>query len=387
MTGVGGTIARRGLSAAVAASVLALVVSGQSLAASWSPPVDLGGSYAGDLIVLGESRAVLIYARQDPDDDWSVTTLLRRTRDGGATWSAPRDLGRGALAVDGGGGIVDLVRVRGSRVTYARSTDAGATFGRARALADAGDVRSIDVARGADGVVAVIWRPMRGPTFVRVSTDGGESFGAVGTVTSAPGVRSPSVAVGDGVIYVVYENPQYFPGYESHMKVRRSTDYGSTWGRPTPISTDAEFDRITAEGKRAYIAYTEWVYDPDEVTARFTTVQYRATTNSGATWSAPRQLSPPSWDAIARSIALRDGVLHAVFGRCTPTWDTCDDERVIYRRSVDGVSWSDPERVSPNPPGFFDTHEAVVDVIGGRVVVAYTGHAPGDYSVFVRLRD
>lgn len=378
--------ARRGVLASLAALLLGLANTGAVNAASWSEPIIFdapGYAYGGDLIVLSPSKLLLVYVIEDPNEG-NLFVRLRRSTDGGETWSRPRDFGETGVGLDGSGNVVNLVRLRNGRLWHSRSTDAARSFGPASAMTPRGaDVVEFALDHGPGGVVAVVWRIRRGPTLVRVSTDGGASFGQPDTVATARGVRLDDIAIGDGVMYVSYENPQYFPTYETHLKIRWSSDHGATWSGPVLIADEGDTATLTAEGSIAHIAYASW--DAPQSTARFATIQYRSTTNAGESWSPPRQLAPRSWDSHRSSIHLSDGVLHAVIGRCTPSWDTCDDERIFYRRSSDGVTWSPVERVSPRM--FVDAYPADIEAIGGRVFVSYTGYTWTDGSSVVQIRN
>jgi hypothetical protein len=307
--------------------------------------------------------------------------FLLRSGDGGRSWSTRRQIDADAAALAGEGSAVDLVTLRDGRVWYARSANAGKSFSAASPLSDVGDIRSIDVARGDHGEAAVIWRVSRGPTVIRASSDGGQSFGDAHSVTTAVGVRSPRLAVGDGVIYVAYENPQYRPGYDINLKIRRSTDGGASWSRPTPV-LEALGWSLSAEGSTAYVAYERW--SDHQSSARFSSVYQMHTSNSGASWTAPRLIAPPSWDAEAPSIEIDEGVAHAVFGRCDPSWDTCDNMRLIYRSTTDGVSWSSPERVSPK--SLYEAYSAEVGVVAGHVFVMFEAYTWTGGSLVVQER-
>jgi len=380
--------AGRGFLAASTALLLCLALPGNALAASWSEPIFVdpnGSSYGGDLLALTPSKLLLLYVEDDPNEDYGVF-VLRRSTDGGQTWSNTRPLGPGRFALSGTGDVVDLVWLLDGRLRYSRSNNAGVSFTEFTPISPPeAHVASFRVARGANDEVAIVWHLRQERSYSRVSTDGGHSFGPTRLVSRGRNVNLDDLAIGDGVIYLAYENPQYRSGYETHLKVKRSLDNGATWSLATLISEQGEFGSLAVEGSTAFLAYTEWNFDRDRLSARFTTVQYRATTDSGATWSKTRQLAPRSWDSDNSSIVLDDGVLHALLARCDPTWDTCDNERVFYRQSLDGLAWSPPERVSPKGP-FFDAWLADVAAVDGVVFASYTGYTWTDSKAVVQIR-
>lgn len=326
---------RRSALAVPGALLLSLVLAGQVLATSWSGPIPLtssGGGFAEDVVSLGGSTAVAGYLEWN--GSWYNVTV-RRTTDGGATWAAPQILSTNGypMALSGRGSFVDIVWTENNRVRYARSTNGGVSYGAAMALTGGSQWKSnLSVARGPNGLVIVGWQNYNAAIVkARVSMDGGVSFGP--TVTISPNVDlGTSVAAGNGVVYVAYALDY------STLQVKRSTDGGATWTTCT-ITTSAfavlgNF-AITAEGRNAFLAYT---VDNAHYPA-WGAVKVRRTTNKGASWSSEANLAAPRWKTWEPDISLQNGVAHAVFTRRgTPN-------RVYYRRSSDGVTWTAPELV------------------------------------------
>jgi hypothetical protein len=194
------------------------------------------------------------------------------------------------------------------------------------------------------------------------------------------------VAIGDAVVYVAYEDSRY------RLRLIRSFDLGASWSRAVTIHRDAFDASLTAEGNAAYIAFTEW-FDASN-NAKFMTVKYRGTNDRGASWSAAANLVRNELDADFPQILRRDGSLHATYSRCKPLWDSCDDTRTMYRRSVDGSSWSQQVRVSSfTDARLAEARPAAIGASDRRVFVLYTEcHGdPVDYNlwhcrVFVRPR-
>lgn len=362
------------------AVLLSLVLAGQSVAATWAAPFALTAwpsSVAGDLVTLGSSAAVAVYAEHPADFVGPSSVFARRTTDSGASWAAPTLLSTDGSfpAVAGYGSSVDVVWNKGNgRIRYARSTDGGATFGSSIALSPLGRYAwRPSVARGPDGVVAVVWEDVQsGAVRVRVSTNGGAAFGAARTLATAGDELGVAAAVGRGVIYIAYH-----VGSDG-LRVRRSIDAGATWGGAAVISnaSTGEGIDITAAGHAAYVAYTVPNAAPN-----FSRIRYRATSNSGASWSSQRNLSPLTWTTAYPQIELKGGVLRASFLRCTPEFDICVDNRVLYRQSANGVSWAAAERVSPT--SLWDAYPAGIG-FAGKILALYTGIGPSGDQPFVR---
>lgn len=346
------------------AVLLSLLLAGQVLAATWGAPVRLNSPgadypYPAGLVTLGSSTAVVTYTEgYDPS-----TAYARRSTDSGSTWTAPVTLSRDVEwgpEIAGRGSDVDAVWTEDERLRYARSPDGGASFGSSVALSPSAH-RAMDpyVARGPGGQVAVVWQDwVSGTVYVRVSVDGGASFAPQRTLATDPEVEPDGVVIGKGIIYVAYTI-----GYEK-LRVKRSTDSGATWSTPQRITDKSQGIgvSITAAGRQAYIAYT--LRNSDE---NWFKVTYRQTTDKGASWSPQRQLSRASWTASNPHLALKGGTLRAAFERCTPEWDICVGNRVFYRQSSDGISWTSPERVSPRGE---ETMPAGVG-FAGKILVLY----------------
>ena len=320
---------------------LAVVLVGQTLGATWSAKIVVDQSSVGlsDLATFANGTAIA--ALEDCVGGAYCTGIvaLRRSTDGGATWG-PRirvapieefdEADMPALA--GRGKLVDLVW-RGQGLLYRRSRDQGQTFGRARYISQVDSVQYPDVARGADGLVAISWGEW--PEFtdqvsVRVSADGGRTFGAKHSWPSNDTYYT-SVAVGDGVVYLAYINAA------GQGVLRRSLDAGETWSAAVMVGYAPA---VTAEGSDAYVAGSG---------------MYRRTTNRGASWSLSAPLAPPGSNLYDSFISLQDGVARAVYGGPTGMY---------YRQSADGLNWSTPQKVSLQSDGF-------VGRAGDRVVLLF----------------
>jgi hypothetical protein len=366
--------------ALAAATLLALLLAGQTAAASWQPKVRLtssGFGQAGGLVTLGSSTAVAIY------EGTESRIYVRRTTNSGASW-APRQklnasaaLAGGWPAIGGRGSKVDVVWNEvhdffgdtGS-LRYARSANGGASFGAALVLAPVSEGPIVArVARGPNGLVAVVWYESASNTIrARVSTNGGSSFGSARTLATIPQAwaRMPVVAVGDGVVYAAYFID------ETRIRVRRSLDGGASWKSATTVADNGSQHEtidalaLTADGSLAYVGFTF-------ENASGMGVRYRRSTDKGASWAAPADLASPSTSPRFRPrLSLRGGVVRAAFVRCTTP--ACGGAAVFYRQSTNGTSWSAAEKASHNA-----TNWAWPAGVGfaGKVIVLYEAHNGG----------
>lgn len=325
---------------------LAVVLAGQSLAMSWAAPVPLSassGTFGGGIVRTGATSAAAVY------DDGDI--MVKRTLNAGNTWIGPVTLSTAGSwpRMAGIDADVDVVWVQGHRLRFARSGNSGVSFSPTAILSPSSDVieDEIGVARGPDAQVAVVWLNNTNPDpfgtpdnrlRVRISTNGGSSFGSTKTLATGE-VFGPAIAIGNGVIYLAYAEDQG-PFLAKALKIRRSLDGGANWSAPVTLATNLfDFPILTAAGSHVYVSYSAQKASPSKHWAR-----YVRSTNKGATWSSPINLAPktgsPSWVA---NVELRGGVIRAAYMRCV---NHCMASQVFYRESSNGTTWSPAEQVS-----------------------------------------
>ena len=245
---------------------------------------------------------------------------------------------------------------------YARSTNAGASFGSSVRLSPLDQIAvQVDVARGPNGRVVVSWT--RGVPYsedssvrVRVSTDGGASFGPTRVIASN-GAIAGRVALGDGVIYVAYSTVNF------KARVRRSVDGGNTWNDAFKVSTArGDGPTITASGSTAYVGF-------QRCSSTTCATSVRTTTNSGSSWSVPVNLtSSTGKPAEVPELTVSGAIVRAAYARCR-TFTECAETDVYYRESSNGTTWTSQEKVSTSstdlalPQGI---------AVSGRILVMYS---------------
>jgi hypothetical protein len=356
------SVGRRGALSLALASALCLVIAGQALAVTWSAPIALtmsGDAYfTSGLVGLGSDRMVAAFSAGD-------NIVIRRSLDSGVTWKPGLVLSTGReVAISGRGMRVDVVWLRNGRVRYATSSDSGRTFSASVALSPSGfAVEAPAISRGPSGLIVVAW--LQSPTApccegpwnikARVSANGGSAFGTTKTLGSG---WEPAVAAGDGVTYVGWHG---IDGDRGQPYVRRSLDGGSSWAAAAkPPVVDLGLvelhPSLTADGSSAYLAYNVWQAPADPDGIGDTWIEYVATDNRGASWSAAHNMTSATSQSSSPLLSLKGGVLRAAFGKA---------EGVYYKQSSDGVTWSPPSRAA----GFGSPHGVA---FAGRVGVLYT---------------
>jgi len=186
-----------------------------------------------------------------------------RSRDGGKTFDAPRNLSR-SRAGDGKGrltrrywhnGSLDLAAAPDGSVYaawteyegalwFSRSADAGESFSEPLRVAGgngAAPARGPAIAVAPGGVVHLAWTVGEDPgadIHLASSHDAGRSFGAARRAVDSGGHSdAPKIAVdGAGTIHLVYAESPRGPMQRYHVRHTRSRDGGRTFARPRAIS-------------------------------------------------------------------------------------------------------------------------------------------------------
>jgi BNR repeat-like domain len=381
--------------AAIALALLSIVVfAGPALALSWGPYRLITSSGAG-IAIPGSTVAYadgVAVAYVDFDGAYGV--YVRRSMDGGTTWTAPSQLSasgtqrtRPALAASGN--RLDAVFTDSndggatSRVIYRTSANGGGTWSPPLALSPAGsEAGSATVAHSGSQVVVAWTNAVTGKVGVRVSDDGGTTFkprsdlatsanephpGLVGDPTEA----WATVAISDGRINVAYHTSH------STLKLRRSGDGGESWTAAVTLATNGVGllpPSLASGGVKLLIGYTV------QTSSGFVYAAHRRSADRGATWSPAVALSGTLTAATAAPvITFRASRWRVAFVRFVGEAET----HIYYRQSLDGVSWGTATKAVSGPrPSQFPvgvTHD------NGKVIIVYNT-SDGTGLVDVRVR-
>ena len=343
------------------ALVLLLAVTAPASAVSWGPvrPITTSGqaaAWAGSTAAY--SGGIAVVYREIVDTQYRV--FIRRTTDGGATWTTPRALSSpfavsaSRPSIVASGLTLDAVFVEkrtdgSSRVTHRHSLDGGTTWSSRLALSPSGARPGFPSVARAGDKVAVAWtNEASGTVGVRVSTNGGQGFFPrtdIATSVNQPwvddGVSSvdafPTVAIANGMVNVGY--------YTSlgTLKLRRSSSNGATWFSAVTLASNGNgfMPRLVSSGSSLLLGYA--VYTGTDIYTA-----YRRSTNKGQSWSSVAVLSgasaPPSYQPV---MSYGEAKWRVAFERCLDEGSSSSD--VLYRESADGVSWSAASRATNGP--------------------------------------
>lgn len=342
--------------------------------ATWSAPVNLSapGEWAGGLNVAidGAGVAHVVWDRYDGNNGRVQYT---RSDDGGLTWNAPvylstggSDAARAQVAVDGSGNPV--VVWRGSDgsddiIQSSRSTDGGVSWSTPVDLSLSGQSADLPqiVAAGSDNVVAV-WQRSDGSNQIiqsSSSANGGASW-SVPANLSASGQDSVAskVAVDDsGNVVAVW---LYSPSSDSKVQSSRLTAGGVSWSTPEDLSVvgeEAATPQVSADGSGNFVA----VWRLTDVGG--TIIQSSQLAAGEANWSEPAQLSVSGRSADNPQVSANGA------GNAVAVWQRSDGSDLViqFSESSDGgASWSVPAELSESGQNAI-TPQVAVDLSGNAV--------------------
>jgi hypothetical protein len=270
-------------------------------------------------------------------------------------WSTPANLseaGQSAsdhqIAIDGSGNVVAVwLRFDADSNNIAQSSwsdDGGASWTAPVNLSEPGEWASdVRVAVDGSGVGHAVWSRSDGSN-TRVqysrSVDGGVNWSdPVNLSTAGENSRNPEFTLdGSGSLIAVWRGDN---GDYDIIQSSRSTNSGASWSTPVDLSLtgqDADSPRVSADGSGNAVAV--WRRSDGD----YDIIQSSRSSNGGLSWSTPENLSESGQDAEHPRIAV-DGSSNAV-----AVWrrdDGSDDIVQSSRLVAGGVSWSTPVNVSP----------------------------------------
>ena len=355
----------------------------------WPQPTTVSdqslSSFSPDITVSSDGmRQAAMWSVQEPND---VRAQVATTTDGGATWSAPKDIGT-TQSLIGNTSIVGSTD--GQRLTavwnetdpnlkvYVRqSADGGATWSPGQFISDG--TNSIPrAAISADGSRAtVVWtESIASDSVVHTSTWTSQSNTWSSPVLVGPSddyASQPSItSSADGQVVTV----AWLDG-TARLRAATSTDGGANWSPAAGLSTSLiqayRADLATATDGSRIVA--TWVEGDDGMTvANHLASSY--STDNGQTWSAPNPL--PKWFANWQPelVASPDAQ------RLTVVWPATNDQGNVTARTVTstdgGASWQEPVNVTP--PDANIAEPMIAGSLDGKRLTVVWHEAPVDQT-------
>ena len=311
-----------------------------------------------------------------------LLTLLMLSPLAGQNWSPLKRLSRNPydssypkVAADPKGGIhvvwEDWAPLN-NEITYRRSTDGGATWSRPTQLTlDGGSFATI-AADATRGIHVVYINSSLGSSeiFYKRSSNRGKTWSEPTRLTFSKVYTSyPSIAVDKRKgIHVVWQDKS-----PSEIFYRRSPNRGKKWKKRTRLTTNA--GRSGSPSIATDASGGIHVVWEDDTPGNFE-IFYIRSTDGGATWSEPKQLTRntgvSSWPVIT---ADADNGIHVAWSDNTPP----EGSEIFYARSTDGgTTWSEPIRLTQLAG--CSEFPAIAADSGNGIHIVWSDEVPGGYN-------
>jgi BNR repeat protein len=187
---------------------------------------------------------------------------------------------------------------------------------------------------------------------------------------------SPQIAVSGSNVYVGwFKNPEWSQLNNNDIFVRRSTDNGATWKPPVNVSNNpgnSFYPQIAASGSNVYVSWTQWNTDQT-----LSDVFFRRSTDNGATWKPAVNVSNNPGPSTGPQIAVSGSNVYVAW-----VDETAGNREILLRRSTDnGATWKFVKNLSNN---LGDSYLGQIVVSGSNVYVVGQDETPGNWEIFFR---
>lgn len=337
--------------------------------ATWQAPVNVsalgGGGWNPHLAVAGDGTIAVTWSG-------SGFAQVATSTDSGATWNAPLNISAVGqnpqdpwIFATSASTFAVTWESNNSSVQAAVSTDSGVTWSTPSIASPPGGSTDASAPMVAgNGTIFAIWT-LNNVVQTSRSTDGGATW-SVPASLSAGGKYNPRLAASpDGTVTATWQG---FGGISSVISTSRSTDGGATWSPPFNLSVDgldSNNARIAVAANGTIAVTWERGNGPTE-----RIVQAATSTNSGASWSVPANLSAFGFYSDNPQIVVNGD------GEFTVTWERDNLSAVPPNSVVEvatlaraGATWTAPLQVSPESGFVYEVQLAVGP--SGRVTVAW----------------
>ncbi len=214
-----------------------------------------------------------------------------------------------------------------------------------------------DIAADSAGNLYVVWEDNTSGAFrifLATSSNYGHTWKSAINISAITGNSlTPAVAVNSSDhVWVVFAQ---FNALQKGIYFTRSTDRGVTWSTPAYVYNSFAWDCYNPDIviDSAGNINAVWNYSAAGVDE----IYFSRSTDNGANWSAPKNISGTSgWSWLPKIAVDSGGYLYTVW------WDLTAGEEIYFSRSSDnGASWSLPKNLSNTPVGESTHPQIAVD--------------------------
>jgi len=296
-------------------------------------------------------------------------TTKRLTNNAGESYFA-------AIAVDGSHiYVVWCDNTPGNwEIYFRKSVDEGATWQASKRLTyTAGDSMHPDIAvAGAD--VYLVWydnTPGNPEIFFRKSVDNGSTWQTAKRLTNTAGNSyGPAIAIYDASIYVTWYDE--IPG-NGEIYFRKSTDSGANWQSPEQLTNNSglsSWPDIAAKGVNIYVVWHDDTFENNEI-------YFMKSANSGSTWQTAKRLTYNTGNSIMPTLAVGGASIYVAWYDSTP-----GNNEIYSRKSADsGSTWQTAKRLTNNTG---NSGNPALTVSGANIFVIWHDGTPGNSEIFFR---
>jgi protein-S-isoprenylcysteine O-methyltransferase Ste14 len=305
--------------------------------------------------VIAVDGSGTVYVSWQDDLYGNNEIFVKKTADGGATWTGPyRVTNNGgnsrnpALLVDGSGTVYVAWQddMKGNNDIYMKkSSDGGATWaGPYRITNNAGNSQNPVLAVDNAGAVYVAWQDDlygNNDIYVKKTADGGATWAGPYWVTNTTGNSQKPVQAVDstGTVYTAWQGDV---NGNNEIFVKKSTDGGATWGAPYRVTNNTGNSRNPVLGAdNAGAVYVAW---QDDLNGN-NDIYMKKSSDGGATWAGPYRVTSNAGNSQNPVLAV-DSV-----GTVYVAWqdDVNGNNDIYVKKTADGgATWAGPYRVTSN---------------------------------------
>lgn len=336
---------------------------------------------------MGVDAAGNISVVWEDDTANNSNILFSRSTDGGKTFSTPKNLSNSSgfsfspqIAVDSNGGInvVWVDTTPGNEdIFFSRSTDGGVTFSTPQNLSnDPPDSANPQIGVDSTGNISVVWEndDITFGIMYRHSTDGVTFSPMANLATNTTGSIGPQMAIAaDGSINVAWEDDFNF---QSDISFSRSTDKGATFSTPKNLSNNSgnSFSAQIAVGLNGNI---EVVWTDD--TPGNNDIFFTHSTDGGVTFAATKNLSNSPGNSGNELIGVdANGNTFVVWQDNVPP---ATNQDIYFSCSSDGGTTFSPVANLSNNSGNSINPFMNIDA-AGNIDLVWMDNTPGNMSLF-----
>lgn len=260
---------------------------------------------------------------------------------------------------------------------YRRSTNDGATWSAPAPIHNSNDdLRQVTVAFDGNNRAHAAWRSDNG-LFHAAQNQWPTGSNTV-HATAADTLDPVLTIAADNVLHLVWA--QGAVGSPHNIYHSYSQNGGSSWSSPVALATTAQhssYPNLTTDNSgNVHVVWEERILDPQQGSFRYEIHYKKGTKTTGYSWSAsPTAVSGTAEKARRPSLVARGQTIHLTYA----IQESNEEQYPYYRRSTNGgASWSTPRDVSNNTPVSVNTNSpfyllATIQVCAGDVFIYYHG--------------